>query len=69
MLEAAKAILRHNLKQEHSLREKQAAYLLDMADRLSEQGLSGMVQPVWEMWRHNEVERLKLRAQIEALDG
>jgi hypothetical protein len=40
-----------------------------MADRLSEQGLSGMVQPVWEMWRHNEVERLKLRAQIEALDG
>jgi hypothetical protein len=67
MLEAAKALLLRNLKQELSLRDKQADYLLEMAEQLPQQGLHAMTQTMWEMWRHNEVDRIKLKAQIEAL--
>jgi hypothetical protein len=69
MLEAAKAILRQNLKQELSLREKQAAELVRMANMAQHQGLPGMDQALWDMWRQNEVEQLSLQAKIEALDS
>jgi len=67
MLEAAKAILIQNLKHDLTLREKQAADLVKMADMVQQQELSGMAEALWEMWRQNEVERLKLQVQIEAL--
>lgn len=69
MLEAAQAILRQNLKQELSLREKHAAELVRMANVVQHHGLPGMSQILWDTWRQNEVEQLSLQAQLEALDS
>jgi len=68
MLEAAKALLLQSLMQDLRLRESEAVYLSDTADRLHHQGQTVMARAVWDMWRHNEVELMKLRAEVEALD-
>jgi hypothetical protein len=67
MLEAAKALLLKSLTQDLRLRESEAVYLSDRDDRLHHQGQPVIAQAVWEMWRHNEVELIKLRAEVEAL--
>ena len=68
MLEAAKTLLVHSLTQELRLRESEAVHLSNTADRLHHQGQPAMAQAVWNMWRHNEVEVMKLRTAVVALD-
>ena len=67
MLEPAKVLLLQSLTKDLRLRENEAVSLSDTADRLHHQGHSGKAQAVWDMWRHNEVELIKLRAEVVTL--
>jgi hypothetical protein len=68
MLEAAKALLLKSLTQELRLWEGGAVDLSATADRLHHQGQPMMARAVWDMWRYNEVELMKLWAAVAALD-
>jgi len=69
MRKTAKAAHCRELMRELSLRDSEALHLSDAADRLERQEQATMARAIRDMWRHNEVERIKLQAQIDALDG
>ncbi|MFC1459526.1 hypothetical protein ACETIH_23075 [Microvirga arabica] len=68
MRDDPKAMYRRELRQELNLREGEAVHLADAVGRLERQGQATMAQASRDMWRHNEVERIKLQAQLDALD-
>ena len=69
MRKTAKAAHCRELMRELSLRDSEALHLSDAAYRLERQGQATMAWAIRDMWRHNEVERIKLQAQLDALHG
>jgi hypothetical protein len=67
MGEITKAAYCEQLKRELHLRESEAVHFTNAAARLERQGQIEMALAIRDMWRHNEVERLKLQAQINAV--
>ena len=63
-----KAMYGQALRQELDLREGKALHLADAAGRLQRQGQAAMALAIRDMWRHNEVERIKLQAQLDAVN-
>ena len=67
MRDLTKATYCEQLKRELHLREREAVHFAEAADRLERQGRTEMARAIRDMWRHNEVERMKLQAQINVV--
>jgi len=63
----ARATYYRELKRELDLRESEAQLLAAAAERLERDGQTAMAAGIRNMWRHNEVGRLRLQAQLGAL--
>jgi hypothetical protein len=67
MSEAVRATYYRGLKRELDLRESEAQLLAAAAEKLEGDGQTAMAESIRDMWRYNEVGRLRLRAQLGAL--
>ena len=67
MFEAAKATYYRELKRELDLRQREAQLLEAAAVKLERDGQISLAESIRDMWRHNEVGRLRLQAQLGAL--
>jgi hypothetical protein len=55
------------LKQELDLRESEARLLAAAAEKLEQDGQTDIAEGIRDMWRYNEVGRLRLQTQLGAL--
>jgi hypothetical protein len=67
MSEIARVSYYRELKRELDLRECEARLLADAAEKLEREGQTAIAEGVRDMWRHNEVARLRLQSQLGAL--
>ena len=67
MSEATRATHYRELKRELDLRESEARLLADAAEKLERDGKTALAESIRDMWRYNEVGRLRLQAQMGAL--
>jgi hypothetical protein len=67
MSEIARASYYRELKRELDLRESEAQLLADATQKLEREGQTAIAGGVRDMWRHNEVARLRLQSQLGAL--
>jgi hypothetical protein len=67
MSEIARATYYRGLKRELDLRESEAQLLAAAAEKLEGDGQTAMAEAIRDMWRHNEVGRLRLQTQLGAL--
>jgi hypothetical protein len=67
MSEATRATYYRGLKLELDLRESEAQLLAAAAEKLEGDGQTAMAEAIRDMWRHNEVGRLRLQSQLGAL--
>ena len=67
MTEIARATYYRQLKQELDLREYEAHLLAAAAEKLERDGQTEMAEGIRDMWRCNEVGRLRLQTQLGAL--
>jgi hypothetical protein len=69
MAKAPKAKLCDGLKQEALARSREAVNLSVVVEELERQGQAGMAKAARNIAVHNEVERIKLQARIDAAEG
>ncbi|WP_162820524.1 hypothetical protein [Microvirga calopogonii] len=67
MSETARASYYRELKRELDLRESEAQLLAAAAEKLEREGQTALAEAVHDIWRHNEVARLRLQSQLGAL--
>jgi hypothetical protein len=67
MSEIAKALCYRELKRELDLRESEAQLLAAAAEKLEQEGQTALAESIRNIWRHNEVARLRLQTQLGAL--
>jgi hypothetical protein len=67
MSETARALCYREVKRELDLRESEAQLLAAAAEKLEGDGQTAMAEAIRDMWRHNEVGRLRLQSQLGAL--
>jgi hypothetical protein len=67
MSEIARATYYRQLKQELDLREHEARLLATAAEKLERDGQTELAEGIRDMWRCNEVGRLRLQTQLGAL--
>jgi hypothetical protein len=67
MPETIRAMYYRQLKRELDLRGSEARLLAETAEKLERDGRSKLAEGIRDMWRCNEVGRLRLQAQLGAL--
>jgi hypothetical protein len=67
MPETTRAMYYRQLKRELDLRESEARLLAAAAEKLERDGRSELAEGIRDMWRCNEVGRLRLQTQLGAL--
>jgi uncharacterized protein (DUF2126 family) len=67
MSEIARATYYRQLKQELDSREHEARLLAAAAEKLERDGQTALAEGIRDMWRYNEVGRLRIQTQLGAL--
>jgi hypothetical protein len=67
MSEIARASYNRELSRELDLRESEARVRANAAEKLERKGQIAMAEAIRDMWRHNEVARLRLQSLLGAL--
>ena len=67
MSETTRAMYYRQLKQELDLRETEDRLLAAAAEKLERNGQTELANGIRDVWRYNEVGRLRLQAELGAL--